>query len=219
MTNLYQLLSVSSVANTAEIQAAYNRERARIMADEPAGEVQTAEQLAVLDEAYATLVDPARRAAYDQSIGSSSMGTALTAAVQSTTIIVPPTPPTPILKQQCPHCGALNPIQATMCEQCGQQVSRPCPNCGQPTILGQTVCSRCHTYIPEYDQRRFAEAVKVGQQTQQVRQESEIRLEALEASHKASSRQGMIFWIAVVGACIGITMLLALLNNSRSLIR
>ena len=215
MADLYQTLNVPSTATTAEIQSAYHRERARIMADEPAGEAPTADRLATLDEAYATLTDATRRMAYDRSVGDNAIGTALVAASSPAAIVVPQTPAAPVLQQPCPHCGALNPLQATMCLQCGQQVSRPCPNCGQPVVLSQTVCARCNTFIPEYDQRRFGEAIKVEQQTQQVRQESEIRVEALEAGHQVRAQQGAIFWLIVTGLCIGVTVLFVILNAAK----
>jgi ribosomal protein L40E len=212
MADPYQILNLHLTATPAEVQAAYARERAKLLADSPPGEEQTAQQLQAVDDAYATLIEPTRRAAYDQS---ASNKLALATTSQPNAIVIPSSSPNPILQQACPHCGALNPIQATMCLQCGQQVSRPCPNCSYSVLLNQTVCPRCNTFIPEYDQRRFAEGISVERKTQQERIESEIRVQTLEEGHRVRAGQGAIFWLVVFGLCIGITVLLFLSRTIR----
>lgn len=213
MTDYYQLLNLQPTATTSEIKTAYAHKRAKLSTSEAETEEQIAEQLSALDEAYAMLNDPNRRAAYDRSLHADSQAKALAIAEQPSAIVAPHAPPVPIVQQACPHCGALNPIQATMCSECGEQVSRPCPNCGQPVILGQTVCTRCDTFVPEYDKRRFAEAVSTEQRVQQERRASEARVAALEVVHRANARWGALFWLVVVALCIGLTVLAVFLSN------
>ncbi len=207
MAELYKTLNLLPTARPEEIRAAHARERERLLADNATDREEIAEQLLAVDEAYATLSDPNRRAAYDRSLGIGSAGGALVLATQPTAVVAPQAPPAPIVQQACPQCGALNPIQATMCSECGKQVSRPCPTCGRPVVLGQTVCSRCNTFIPEYDQRRFAEGVAAEQRVQQVRIESDVRVQSLEATHRVQAVQGVIFWLVVLGLCIGLMAL------------
>jgi cytochrome c biogenesis protein CcmG, thiol:disulfide interchange protein DsbE len=70
MQHYYQLLQVSEGASAAEIEDAYQRQRMRYNPDRAAAvdaEIQrhAEERLAEIDQAYATLADPERRAAYD----------------------------------------------------------------------------------------------------------------------------------------------------------
>ncbi len=208
MTNYYQILNLQPTATTTEIKAAYNRERARFLSnDEIDSEEQVAVQLKAMEEAYATLVDPNQRTTYDRSLGPDISTRSLVVADQPTSIVLPETPSAPIVQQPCPHCGELNPTQATMCGKCGGQLSRPCSQCGQAVLLGQTVCVRCNTIVPEYDQRRFAEAVVTEKRTGEERGASEIRVETLETTHTVNRKSGIIFWLVVFGLCIGLTMI------------
>ncbi len=215
MADLYQTLGVLPTAMPDEITTAYARERARLIAQEAAAEAGNpgaAGQLQALDEAYATLSDASRRAAYDRSAGGGSSPGALIVSTQPNAIVVPQTP-VPVVQQACPHCGALNPVQATMCSQCGQQVSRSCPNCGQPVLLNQTVCPRCNTVLKEYDLRRYAEAVVVEKYVNEDRSASEARVQAAEAVHRVRAVQGMFFWLVVCGTCVGLMVLAVLAFN------
>jgi ribosomal protein L40E len=208
MENYYAVLKVLTTATPEEIKGAYSRSRAKLMAsvlDDP--EMESA--LAALDKAYAVLSDPGERANYDRSLGSSvdaASPTALTLLERPATIMRPETP-VPVVQQLCPNCGAPNPVQATTCLQCGQQISRPCPSCGQAVPLNQSVCSRCNTFLPEYDQRRMTQAIIAEQKTQDERRESEAKLQALESGHRVRAIQGVIFWVIVGLACIALTVI------------
>jgi len=104
---------------------------------------------------------------------------------------------------ECPHCGASNPEQATTCGRCGGQMSRSCPVCGQPVLLGQTACVRCGTFVPEYDQRRFAEGVATEQRVQHERIESDARAEVVGEVYQATAKRGAVFLtLMVVFLCI-----------------
>ena len=86
-------------------------------------------------------------------------------------------------------------------------MTRPCPNCGQPGELNKKVCARCQTFIPEYDQRNYAQAVAVAQQTQQERREAAAKHQVLVNAQRAMARQGAIFWLFVTVACSALTIL------------
>lgn len=211
MTDLYRVLNLLPTATAQEIQAGYARERARTIAEIEDPD-EAARCLAALDEAYATLSDASRRVAYDQSRASKA-SEALIPAQLPTPIAAPQAPATPVAQQPCPHCGALNPVQATMCGQCKRQVSRPCPVCGQPVILGQVVCPRCNTFIPEYDQRRFAEGLATAQRVQNERTESDAKAEVIGKAYQAAAKRGMVFWtILLLVLCIVTVLAVAVFN-------
>jgi len=212
-SNHYHRLGLVPTATQEEIQAAYVKLRAEWQELARKGDEQAPEQLRLLDEAYTTLADPNRRAAYDRSLCNQASGGALVLATQPTGVVVPDSPAVPILEQSCPHCGTLNPIQVTMCQNCGKQISRPCPQCGQPVLLNQTVCPRCNVPVQEYDQHRFAEATLVEQHVQRERRHAESRHRVLEAMHKVMRRQGIIFWLAVMVACATLTAIAVFVAN------
>lgn len=201
MTDLYRVLNLLPTATADDIRAGYARERARIIAEiEDPGDA--AQQLATLDESYATLSEAGRRAAHDRSRAPEESG-ALIPIPQPAPIVTPQVLAAPIVQQPCPHCEALNPVQATMCSQCGKQISRPCPVCAQPVILGRTVCTRCNTFIPEYDQRRFAEGLVTAQRVQNERVESDAKAEIIGEAYQSAARRGAIFWtILLLALCI-----------------
>ncbi len=209
----YHRLGLVSTATQEEIQTAYTKLHAEWQELARKGDEQAPEQLRLLDEAYTTLADPNRRAAYDRSLRDQASDTALVLATQPTGVIIPDSPAVPILERQCPHCRTPNPIQITVCQNCGGQISRPCPQCGQPVSLNQAVCPRCNVPVKEYDKHRFAEATHVNQQVQHERREAESRHRALEAMHKVMRRQGVVFWLAVMVACATLTAIAIFVAN------
>lgn len=210
--NYYELFNLPLTATVDEIRAAYHRERAQLLASDQETGDQAGEQLRLLEEACATLTDTERRAAYDHSLRPAIPVQALTVAGQLAAMALPEVPPL-VSQQPCPHCGELNPVQATMCGECGKQISRPCPQCGQAILLGQKVCTRCNILIPEYDQRRMVEAVMTEKRVQEERRISESRVEALETVHTANRRMGIIFWLVVTGLCAVLAVLGSILYN------
>ena len=203
--NYYVRLGVLPTSTAQEIMTAYTQKRAEWAALAEQGDEQAPRQLRLLDDAYATLADPNRRAAYDRPLRGPDASNALILARKPASVVVPDTPAAPSLVQTCPHCGALNPIQLTFCQECGQQISRSCPQCGQPVRLDDAICSRCNAPVKEYDQRRFAQATQVEQQVEHVRRESESRNRVLEAFNAVLRRQAVIFWVAALVACVGLS--------------
>jgi len=208
MENYYKLLNLLTTASPDEIKESYARSRAKLMSSnmEEPGLTSTLE---ALDQAYAVLIDPSERTNYDRSLGAPAdpaAPMALTLLDRPATIMRPESP-TPVIQQPCPYCGAPNPVQATTCVQCGQQISRPCPSCGHPVPLSQSVCSRCNTFLPEYDQRRMTQAIITEQKTLADRRESEAKVQALESGHRVRAAQGVLFWLLFSLACIALTVI------------
>ena len=92
---------------------------------------------------------------------------------------------------------------------------RSCPKCGYNVALGQTTCERCTTYIPDYDQRRMAEALVTEKTVHSERQASSTRVRALEEVHHVNAVHGTIFWLIVFVVCVGLSALAAIAYNSQ----
>lgn len=215
--DFYTLLNVPPTAAAEEITAAYQHTRARHIAQ--VGDAPTSDEtLRQLDEAYQTLGDPRRRALYDQQHGISAnvayplATTQLSSAAPNTalalhgleTIAAPTTG-----ARSCPHCGKLNPAQATRCQQCGKQVSRPCPQCGTAVGISEMVCPRCQTMVSEYDQRRLAEAYAVNSDEPPKRKDVMVERKEADVRHQVAvqvdanrTHNARIFWFVVLGLCI-----------------
>jgi hypothetical protein len=213
MDNFYRRLEVLPTATPDEIKEAYSRLRAKLTAIEM-DNAELTSKISDLEDAYAILSNSSERANYDRSLSASNSNsqTSLTVLDQPSTILRPEVA-TPLVQQPCPYCGVPNPIQATMCKQCGQQISRPCPNCGHIVQLGQSVCPRCNTFLSEYDQRRLTQALIVEHKIQIERLDSESKVQALEAGHRVRAAQGGIFWIIVGLGCIILSVVPFLLVN------
>ena len=214
MENFYQTLGILPTASFKEIKEAYSRMRADLLSSD-LDDSELSFKIESLESAYAILSDPGERANYDRSLtanANTGSPTALTLMERPGTILKPEFA-TPQVQQVCPYCGTPNPVQASICLQCGQQMTRPCPSCGQAVVLTQSVCSRCNTFLPEYDQKRLAQALVVEQKTQSNRQESESKVQALEAHHRTRAVQGILFWILVGLGCIALTVIPIFIYN------
>lgn len=196
MSDYYERLKLSTLATGEEITQAYLRERARLQAAADPSQVEVQEQFLALEEAYATLSDPDQRNAYDHRFIARRDEDAL-ALSRPQPIQAPSHLQAPEVQQPCPSCGALNPIQATICATCNQHISIPCPNCGRPVMVGQQLCARCGTVLPEYLQRRAIEAQVTGEETRHRRIERDSQTQAMEQTHRVNAVQGVIFWLIV----------------------
>lgn len=206
MTTHYQTLKVPHVANEAEIQEAYLKARAAAIAAQPDLEPAQNANLNAVETAYTTLIDPNLRAAYDRTLGSLP-GSSLMVAGQPDFVFRAPAPAAPVIEQACPHCGTPNPVQLTICQSCGQQVSRSCPSCGQQVLLTFTICPRCNTPLGEYDKFRYAKATSSAQRIDSERREIGKSVAAVEAVNRDWMFSGVAFWVLLIMVCIGLAVL------------
>ena len=213
MSDYYRLLGLERNATAEEISAAYARARARLRWDSAQDDAESAARSAALEEAYATLSDPVRRAAYDGVPGPGTQATGLVPVAQPSAPAIPESVSPLAAHQACPRCGALNPSQATLCAACGAQLARPCPHCGQRVTLSETVCPRCATVIAEYDQRRFGEALLAEQRILQERQEMQAKGEAADATYRAHRQLAVVFWLVAAVLCVGLVVLASVLSD------
>ena len=177
MENFYNLLDTGSDASQAELQAAidarYNKSRQiATQHPDPTRRLQAEQELQQLEQARSTLLDTARRAAYDASLGLGDVGGLAdpTAAVAARSMPPPatprPAPPSdaaqPALAWQCPACHTVNPPGTAHCQQCGRKLAEPCPKCNHLTLLSARFCGSCGTDLTaaraERDRKLAAEA-------------------------------------------------------------
>ena len=195
MENLYDLLGTSSDASQVELQVAidarYNESR-RIATQhpDPTRRLQAEQALQQLEQARSTLLDTARRAAYDASLGLSDVGGLADPAAAITARPMPPpvpprptppsAPPQPALAWQCPACQTVNPPGTAHCQQCGRKLADPCPQCGHLTPLSARFCGSCGTDLAaaraERD-RKLAAEEEARRQSQIANLEGQIAAE------------------------------------------
>ncbi|HEX3266851.1 MAG TPA: adenylate/guanylate cyclase domain-containing protein [Gaiellaceae bacterium] len=53
----------------------------------------------------------------------------------------------------CPSCGAVHPVSARFCSDCGEPLRRTCPSCGSEQPASATFCADCGTALREEAQR------------------------------------------------------------------
>jgi hypothetical protein len=204
MENHYHILGITPTATSAEVQDAYTRKRAELLAARDDDSPETLEALAKLDQAYIVLNNPSERTAYDRASGIDRSPSSLVIANQPDAIVKAQETLPPQVQQPCPHCGALNPVQATFCIKCDAQISRPCPNCGVSVVLSQGVCPRCNIVIPEYQTRQMTQGMVVEEQVKEERIEAAAETKRLNAIFNREIQFGCVFWIVVVAIFVGL---------------
>src|SRR4051812_26857693 len=100
--SLYAVLGVSPDASSHEIERACLRLGDKYRPDKNPGDADAARMFAVFEQAFFTLADPAKRAAYDQSIGIKS-------SIKNNGL------------GKCRTCGEKVAVSAKACPHCGQE--------------------------------------------------------------------------------------------------
>lgn len=203
MNNPYSILGIEDGASREQIQAAYNKKRARLLASLDNNPDAT-EEIQKIDEALVQLLNQSNLALTQtlppQPSGSTDSILSLVDKLDA-----------PILDkneaaycQPCPYCGIPNPVHASVCSSCGRQISRPCPKCGHRVLLNEAVCPRCNTIISELDQQRHADAVITKGRVEEERLKDQMRVEALEDSHRKRASFGILLWTGIILAILGV---------------
>lgn len=200
MENYYEILGVQEDADVHSIAQAYEG-KLQVCTDE----IEKTE----LMEMYAILVDPVLRAQYDEKLEDSRR------ASNFPIVVGREMEPNALSVDSnwiyCMECNAKNPVQASVCQNCGAQISIDCPKCGYKLAMNQATCPRCHTLVSEYHQKSYAGAKFVENRVVEERRASEDRINALEQDHSIRRMFGVFFWLVVfvllVGACYGLYVL------------
>lgn len=164
MPTHYEALNVPPTASESEIEAAwdekYNTWRRLVNHHEDQVRLEAERALQTLQKIRETLLDPARRAAYDDGLNLNGRTAGLadpTAILQSLgsfgTATSPPPPPAAAQSTAarptstlwaCPKCGTENAPNTKFCLNCATQLVRTCPECRKDTSLVATgVCGEC----------------------------------------------------------------------------
>lgn len=199
MPNYYEIIQVEPNATNAEIETAidarYNQTRALVTHHDDAVRDQANQSLRKLEQIRATLIDPAKREVYDQTIGvkGATAGVVDPTAVinvSRTTMTAPP-PPRPSSQKNaaqeasnsklwtCQKCGEKNPEHTQYCYNCGTQLVRECPKCHRNTSLVSTgFCGNCGANYDEANERIKLRGELTQDLDQHVNQQNALTTEA-----------------------------------------
>ena len=204
MVNHFDLLDISSDATKDQIDIAYTKKKGEIIATEENGEKRQ-ELLEELDVAYQGVTKKTALAV----TGEPQTQREIDPALEFLDTLVHPLHNDPDVTATIPciFCGSPNPASATICTECGKQISRRCPNCGKLLRVDREVCTRCNTIILEYNQDRLRTVKNTEETISRERAESEIRVDSLEARHRKRALYGFVFWSVVVLVGIGLLYL------------
>lgn len=142
--NYYQILNLAPTSSNQEIENAwdntYNQVRRLVTHHDPKVANDANNGLRILEDVRATLLDPTRRAAYDEKIGIhqvSELGIQDEVITSSNTPTpLSSTPPRPnrisrstTAEPLCPNCGSEeNPSESRFCVKCQGSLTQICPN-------------------------------------------------------------------------------------------
>lgn len=224
MSNYYEFLKVPSAASIADIQIAidamYNQSRRLVTHHDP-NIVQNANQnLLMIEQARATLLNPVKRADYDAMLSLSSMGGLVDTSAQSspTPTMTPPMVRRPLVSPSmaqvdmgndiwlCPKCSSANLIGTRFCKKCGNQLGRNCPRCN--TLLESTAqfCSDCGVNVREYEQQKEIELAEAERQRiMEERRLAESNAQLGTIMNASTNAHNFMAWgwgISLIGSCI-----------------
>jgi hypothetical protein len=211
MPNYYEILSVNPAAGPQELEAAiesqYNQVR-RLTTHHDAGIVNQANQaLLILEQARTTLLNPAKRAEYDVSLGIGIAGVAdpeLTNSSRAPAIANPSPlagfnppvqaqPPALANAWYCPQCQRPSPMGTLFCTNCRQTIGRICPNCQASYEAKANYCPRCG--------QSYESASRNAQLTEGIHQKKMQRISlASQAGSTSSPEVQFLEYLSVGGS-------------------
>lgn len=195
MADNFLVLGISQDANPEQIQEAFARKRAELIASIEDDRIRE-ESITELQKAYDEIRKKKNLALFDEEIPNRKidpllrMVNNLNAPVYNESSLFAAT--------SCLFCGSKNPIEAQICTACGKQISRPCPKCGKILRIDTLVCPRCNTIIRIYNQTRLIESEHLKEVKESEREKDKIRVNALEEHHKQRAIYGFVFWFIVI---------------------
>lgn len=171
MNDPYKILDISRNASYAEIEAAYYKKRAMILAISEETEAEAA--LQEVEAAFQTLqklraCDTRTSLAPNLPLTPASprVSTLNTLANVDLTL-------TTFSGRACKRCGIVNPYQAERCQACFEFLTKECPHCGHKIDVAQTICDRCQTVVNEYQQKIKSYPTHVGKRVDTEREIAE----------------------------------------------
>jgi hypothetical protein len=205
MTDNFATLGISEDATPEEIQDAFNKKRAMLIASIE-DDQQRAAALMELQDAFDAISKSKTLALMNEEPPKKKIDPLLDMVGNVNT---------PIRNESdgfvtvaCPHCGFRNHKDAAMCSNCGQQISRHCPKCGKVLPIDAQVCSRCNTVIRDLNQSRIIETTHMKDVIDSERQGNQIRVNALEEHHQTRAVYGVVFWLVLIGALAGLCVII-----------
>ncbi|MDD2521354.1 MAG: zinc ribbon domain-containing protein [Anaerolineaceae bacterium] len=170
MVNFYELLQVRQTASETEIEGKldeqYQKWRGLVTHHDPSVVAQANQALQTIEEARSTLLNPATRLGYDNTLKAelATMGGLSDPNIsfaQPTTqfagfnggmmagapaINIPVVNPVSIERTDawiCPSCGKPNPIGSIYCVNDGSVIGKSCPSCNTMVEASNKFCSNC----------------------------------------------------------------------------
>lgn len=170
-TNYYEYLQIQPVATQEEIQTAfdtkYNQCRRLVTHHDPNVVNQANLALQSLEKIREILLDPGRRAVYDEALGitgnvvaglADPISMPMDSHVMTPPMVKPGSLPaasvaatSPLDGWHCTKCNSISPIGSLFCRSCGSELGQTCPKCR--TLFEKTAkfCPSCGLSPQEYE--------------------------------------------------------------------
>jgi hypothetical protein len=243
--NLYQLIGVSETASVQEIEAAavkrYNEARNLVNHYSPEVATNASQELNKIERARTILLDPAKKAEYDQSLGITNGVGGLADPSQIlgkfSNFGAPPVSlgvaklqsSQPLQPQQqavdqlvalnawvCSKCHTPNPKGTKFCKKCGNAVGMNCPNCGKLIEVSADRCTECGVSLRQVIKQSEMEQAANSQRIQEQMRMQPILAEMQKKSSSALSLSSfwwiILAWVALITWIVGYSKAVNVLN-------
>lgn len=204
MTDNFAMLDISEDANPEQIQEAFDKKRVELIASIE-DDQQRQEAIAELQRAFDAIGRSKSLALVQEDIPQEKSDPLLSMVDNVNSSLHIETDH--FATVPCVHCGARNLKESLICSTCGRHISRPCPKCGKILSIEAKICPRCKTILREFDESRIFDASHVKEVKDLERQETQIRVDALEEHHQKRAVYGLVFWLIVAGVLVGLCVL------------